>query len=372
MASSLAPSLEETLSQEGFEEIDLDIVCPYDVAITIAEKIINWKMVGRHLNLSDEKLAAIELNNRLEEERRVVSIVTWKNKYGNRATFLQLAKALYRINRCDLVDSLCKELKLHLAHNSPPSTSTEIIPGPVVHTRDPGVDDRMSELERWFYTLLMQLETELSDKGVTVDEFLPSLTKLPHKFRSEYDSAIQERLTDIEAASRIKKLFRRLDPLFSFIDYSLPHHLISEFGSIELKGKMKLYVLSIRAFMRETTLADVMDIWPGNEGSGTASFSRLRVMLDKDPNKCTLEKLENIRRRVCSDLRLSECMTKLVSLAATNSFTATWLIPTEAIPEILEAASYVDKSFYENEQVLMVLLDETHSLYLSGKLNKQV
>ena len=105
--ASLSPSLEEIISGHGLTRKDLESVCPRDVRHEVALKVEDWKMVGHLFNVPQEKLTAIDLENRTEDQRRVALLDTWSNIEGEGASYLKLAHVLNQRRRNDLVKFLC-------------------------------------------------------------------------------------------------------------------------------------------------------------------------------------------------------------------------------------------------------------------------
>jgi hypothetical protein len=104
-------SLEEILRRHGLTREDCDKDCPTDnVMLQIANKLVDWKMMGYSLGIPSEKLTAIEVENRTEETRRITLFHTWKQREGIRATYLRLMTALHQRGRNDLVDEICRQI----------------------------------------------------------------------------------------------------------------------------------------------------------------------------------------------------------------------------------------------------------------------
>lgn len=225
---------------------------------------------------------------------------------------------------------------------------------------------RIEALEKQFDNLHDQLVSELSEGDVSVDQLLQSLTKLPLVFRREYESTIQKMLPKLEQRKTIHKLFLRLNPLFTFIDYELLQHLIAKFGSRELKEDMSTYVDKVQLFKKETTVGELINYWPGHKVTDMEEYNykQLIAKFDDDPKTYTLERLDTFRKKYCS-LVSSEFVSVIIlsSMEAASSFRAVWLIPAVLVPELLEAASKIDSTFYLEEHVLNVSLDKK-SLFL--------
>ena len=210
-----------------------------------------------------------------------------------------------------------------------------------------------------FDCLHERLVNEISEGGTPVKQVLRALTRLPFTFRTEYESKIQSMLPEIEERRVIDNLFYRLNPLFTFIDYELLQHLISKFGSQELKREMASYTEKVQLFKKVTTIGELIDCWPGLEVP-PIDYKRLRAKFADDPKSYTLEKLDSFRNRFYSKIRRSEFVTVsiLMLVESTNSFIAVWFIPTVAVQELIEAISQIDRTFFQTEQILELSLGE--------------
>ena len=126
------PSLQELISSCGMETRHLNRQCPSMVTIKIAEKIVDWKMLGRVLGLQREKLLAIDREYQTEDQRKVAMFDKWKSISGSRASYLKLAEALYDRDRVDIVELLLNLLKQSMCLETTPTaefdTTVLIIP----------------------------------------------------------------------------------------------------------------------------------------------------------------------------------------------------------------------------------------------------
>ena len=358
MATLSSPSLEELLSHYGFQKEVLDSVCPREVRDRIALKFEDWKMVGRCLKFPPEKLKAVDRENETEDQRRVALLDDWAKREGKGATYLKLAEVLHQRGRSDLIEMLCDQLKeivVHQEHIMSKSTISDIGSSQAVMIN---TAERIEALESQFDSLHQRLVAEITEnEALSGMELLRALTMLPISLRKEYESLIQQMLPTLDIKGSVTELFLRLGPLFRFIDYGLLNHLISKFGSAKLQEDMKLYTSKIQAFMRATTVADLMDYWPGDE-QPHLNYSKLRAKFSDDPKTYTLERLNNFRRKFCSKVRLSEFIFGLIVLETGKSFFATWLVPTVVASDLRKAINEMDESFYLMEQVVMISLDD--------------
>ena len=211
--------------------------------------------------------------------------------------------------------------------------------------------ERMQSLEKKFQELHGQLVSELTSEGeVSVDTMLQALTMLPVALKAEYDDSVQQRLSVLEEATSLRRLFLRLNPLFTFIDYpGLLNHLISRFGSEALKNDMMSYERDIQVFMHKTTVAELVDHWPGRQVS---NFATMRVKFDGNPQNYTLQKLNDFRRKFACELRLSEFIFTLIGSEHSNSFIAIWAVHSVFMHVIIENYDQIGDKFYQHEGVL--------------------
>jgi hypothetical protein len=217
---------------------------------------------------------------------------------------------------------------------------------------------KINKMERIFFTLRDQFKAELLRKSIPVEDILESLTLLPIELKLEYDESIQAKLPQIETATTITQLIRRLDPLFTFIDYNLLNYLASKFGTTQLQDDMSSYIEEVQEFMRETTVGDVLPHWPGRKISSD-EFFELWVKIKANPKIYTLQKLQEFRNKHSATIKLSAVLSGIKSLIPASSFFIVLLVP---LATTIEVAKVID--FYSEEQVCMVVLDNK-LLYLS-------
>ena len=133
---------------------------------------------------------------------------------------------------------------------------------------------------------------------------------------------------------------------------------------------MTSYVTDIQAFMRETTVGEVMPYWPGKQ-LHSDDFTELWVKIEKNPNEYTLEELNKFRDKHSATIKLSAVLSSIKSLLPGQSFFAIWQIPTVAVNDVVEKISSAEyNTFCEIEDIMMIILDNK-LLYLSHKVYAQ-
>ena len=178
---------------------------------------------------------------------------------------------------------------------------------------DSDVASKIKQLEKQFKSLHKRTREELmTNKDINVQEMLHAITLLPIKLKNEYETAISEKLPKFPREGSISELFLHLNPLFSFIDYGLLEYIIEEFGSNSLKINMQSYCGDVHAFMKQTTVQQLIDYWPSDE-EVAPNVSKVIASINKDPRSCNLHELDTLRRKICIRARLSDVVQWLVS-----------------------------------------------------------
>ena len=216
---------------------------------------------------------------------------------------------------------------------------------------DTDIGKRIQTLEREFSALQRETSSELSTNATMTPEILiESLTLLPIALRSEYQSFILRNLETLERADSIRRVFHRLNPHFTFIDYGLLEHIINEFGSKRLKSDMSKYVGRVQIFIDQTTVLELMDHWPG-VSEIPPHFEMLRARIEEDPSSCTLRQLDDLRKRFCSKIRLYETVLILIGIKKRSSFVLSWIIPSSCLPEFKSVIGKLSGNFFHIEQI---------------------
>ena len=221
---------------------------------------------------------------------------------------------------------------------------------PIAHEKAVDVAVTIEDFEDRFRNLHKEILRQLVASDIDTLTVINSLTLLPTKLKKEYEKAITKSLPSLEKKRTIQKLFFRLNPLFSFIDYGLLEHIIKLFGSGLLNKDMKTYCNDMRVFMKQTTIKELIDCLPGQKET-PPNFEVLKAKIGEDANKCTLERIDTLRKRFCAQVRLSEIIFCLIALEDSNSFIVSWLVPSILVPDLIESAMEIEESFFDMENI---------------------
>ena len=223
------------------------------------------------------------------------------------------------------------------------------------------IANKIETLEDRFDSLRTQIISELSARReITVQKLLDTLTSLPLSLKKEYESSINKHIPIfsyyMRAETQINELFIRLNPLLSFIDYSLIEFFIKKYGSDALKKDMRSYCSEMKIFMKETTIKQLINYFPG-QPEIPPKFSLIEAKIGRDASKCTLEHLNNIRKRYCCEVKLSEIVFHLVAVLDSNSFIVRWIIPSALVSDIMKSTGNIKQNLYQECKITSFTLD---------------
>ena len=208
----------------------------------------------------------------------------------------------------------------------------------------------LEEFENRFSDLHQNIRDELVAGCVQTSNILNKLTLLPLKLKKEYDKTIQEIFPVLNEQKTINELFCRLNPLLSFLDYTLLEHIINKFGSDQLKKAIAAYVSDIQVFMQQTTIQQLIDHLPG-QPEIPQNFELMKAKICKDAKKCTIAEINQLRRRLCCEIRLSEIVFHIIALEDSNSFSISFIVPSVLLPDVIKSARKLDNSFFQRESI---------------------
>ena len=82
--------------------------CSEKLLLKLANFCVNWQLIGRHLNLTEADLAAVDGDNRTVEEKRTGMLLKWREKFAFNATYKVLIEAFLANERIQTAVDACK------------------------------------------------------------------------------------------------------------------------------------------------------------------------------------------------------------------------------------------------------------------------
>lgn len=222
------------------------------------------------------------------------------------------------------------------------------------------------KLEEEFNSLQESAQSELIKSGVTVQAFRRSLPRMSCSIKAEHRQYLEEKYIVFKRAETIDDIFYYLSLYLSFIDFSLLEHIINCFGTPELKHAMTQYSLYMEKFRKDTK---VVDILPHLSGciEPPLEYVRVKMKLDYDIHKCTLEDLEKARANLGKAFSLSKLAFFLREISQ-SCIVVTCLLHTDLAYILRECAQEMDNASIKTLNLLELYVNE--ELLLSTSLIK--
>ena len=82
--------------------------CSEKLLLKLANFCVNWQLIGRHLNLTEADLAAVDGDNKTVEEKRIGMLLKWREKFAFNATYKVLIEAFLANERIQTAVDACK------------------------------------------------------------------------------------------------------------------------------------------------------------------------------------------------------------------------------------------------------------------------
>ena len=105
-------TLQELLDKAEFGAEHLKRQCSEKNLLEFATHYCDqWQMIGHHLKLTRNEITAINNDFMTTEEKRVRTLMKWKEKFGHKATYKVLIEALLSNKQVDTAERIIERLK---------------------------------------------------------------------------------------------------------------------------------------------------------------------------------------------------------------------------------------------------------------------
>ena len=121
MAVMEEPSLQSLLKH--IPPTKLDSPCKDEHLCEVALFITDWPSIAPYLKLTDVDQEEIQKGHGSVKSQKIAMLRKWKQKHGSDATYRELARTFWRLDRRDLVEELCKVIQNDSQHSSPSKSS---------------------------------------------------------------------------------------------------------------------------------------------------------------------------------------------------------------------------------------------------------
>ena len=221
------------------------------------------------------------------------------------------------------------------------------------------VKQHVRQLQTRFRDLVISSYRILVYKRVNVDlgGFRSSLLALDVFQKHEHQQFINDHLMKIDPATTFDDLWAKLNYYWNFLNFDLLEHIVSIFGSEDLKQEMESYEHDLQSFRKSTRLCDFISCWPVR--GQTPPKEELREFIMKVGHQwdsCTLEDLDSLKGVITRKFFLPEFTLRLKKLME-GSITITWLIPVPFVKTLQEAIESTGSEFFMEQKIETITVD---------------
>ena len=215
------------------------------------------------------------------------------------------------------------------------------------------VKQQVKQLESRFLDLAYCTYLELLDKDINVKHFYGWLVTLDVSRQREH----QEFIESFEKGTDLCDLWKKLSSYWNFLNFDLLEHVVSRFGSEEVKKKMESYESDLQSFRKATRLYDFIACWPVR--GQTPPESELRefvVKVDHHWDHCTLEDLDMLEGVITRKFFLPKFALRPREFKP-GSIIIMWLIPVPFVRGLQEAIESTSSEFFMEHKIESITID---------------
>ena len=218
------------------------------------------------------------------------------------------------------------------------------------------VEIQVQYFESKFRTFVDKTYQEVNSK-MDPSVFLSRITCLPVSARTQHRSFIEEKLINIPPPITFAKIWTILNLYWDFLNYGLLEHVISNFGSEDLKQNMQEYVHELSLFKQRTRLCDFIESWPCRDDEPPEDrLKNVVVKMDHEWSQCTLQDVESFKRALVHKFFLPE-FDMLLQKAERGCVCVTWLTSPSIATLLQQNLTNIETEFFKKHGIDAVTID---------------
>ena len=218
------------------------------------------------------------------------------------------------------------------------------------------MEDQVRYFETTFGHLVAKAYQEVNVK-VDPHMFLSCITYLPVSARVQHRSFVQQKLTTIPPPVTFVTIWAILNLYWDFLNYGLLGHIITTFGSADLKQQMQNYVDELSIFKQKTRLCDFVSSWPcRDDGPPEDRLRKVVVKMNHDWSQCTLQDVESFKKDLIHKFFLPE-FDILLQKVERGCVCVTWLTFPSITTLLQQSLANIETEFFNNHSVDAVIID---------------
>ena len=227
----------------------------------------------------------------------------------------------------------------------------------------------MKQLQDHFIHLAYCTYKALVDQGINVHDVHAWLISLDVFQQREHQEFIKDHLTKIDKETHLSNLWARLGMYWNFLNFDLLEHLVSGFGSEDLKKKMESYKVDLQSFRKATRICDFINCWPERvEPPPERELREFVARVGYCWENCTLEDLDMLEGVITRKFFLPRFVLHLREIKP-GSIAITWLIPVSFVTGLQETIESTNIEFFMEHKIESITI-AGRECYPSLKTNK--
>ena len=224
----------------------------------------------------------------------------------------------------------------------------------------PTVEEQVQYFESKFRTFVDQAYQEVNSK-MDPSVFLSRFTCLPVSARTQHRSFIEEKLTNIPQPVTFVNIWTKLNLYWDFLNYGLLEHVISNFGSQDLKHNMQEYIHELSTFKETTRLCDFIESWPcRDEYPPEDRLKKVVVKMQHEWSQCTLRDVESFKKALLNKFFLPE-FDILLQKAEKGCVCVTWLTSPSIATLLQQNLANIETEFFKKHGINTMTIEPQES-----------
>ncbi len=162
----------------------------------------------------------------------------------------------------------------------------------------------------------------------------------------------------------VTRMLDNLSNYWTYFNYGLLEHVVSQFGDGDLKQKMESYVSKLDTFKQRTRLCDYVNELPISRHT----LLKFEVQIKHPAADCTLWQVELIMRQLMSEFSIPKQLMVIFKETAEAYICVSWLIPPSFESTLKNALFKTSSAFFKRKGIIAIILDGCK--YYSYELEK--
>ena len=210
--------------------------------------------------------------------------------------------------------------------------------------------DQVCYFDSKFRNLVNGAYQEVNGK-MDPSDFLSRVTCLPVSDRTQHRSFIKENLTNIPQSATFVNIWSILNLYWDFLNYGLLQHVISNFGSEDLKQQMQSYILELSRFKQTTRLCEFIESWPcRDDGPPEDRLKKVVVKMKHEWSQCTLQDVESFKKALVHKFFLPE-IDIVLQKAERGCVCVTWLTSPSIATLLQQNLANIETEFFKKHGI---------------------